>query len=373
MPSIDGPRFVTVVAPSWRVRRRRIGRRVLAVLVLGPAWLLIGFCWVLLDQGGFGLIAAMPLSTCAAALFWIVRSLVVRRQRVVTHLRRFGHTDLAVMRALRVSVRRHLRFVTLDDGTLPPMPTPWGDVVAAALRIPLTALTLALLVVLVWFVRQDSESAQAYVLGVGMLATIAASIVSAAVVVGRGVMARRRRVLEVSESRSLRRVEAVVAALGGRRWPARHLVPRVVVVRTTDAIWRETVVAASKASDAVLVDVSSPSEHVLWEIETVAAHRAHVIYIAAADSPLVTDATSLGEIGRRVAAQLSRVTVLIYRSDDWRDWWRFGRQLSNAVDNVMAASPRATVIPMANRILQATGFGLLVAIAAISLLLMDGL
>jgi hypothetical protein len=342
----------------------------LSTAALVPAAFFLFAGWVYASPRSFGLIAAFPLFTNAVSLFWLARLLAVRRQRVVLHLRRFGHTDRIVIRALSYIVGRRLRFMTLDDGTLPPVPTPWSDIAAAVLRIPLMAVTLALGTLFVWFLRQNSEGGQDEVLSFGFPVAAVALLAAALIALVRVLLARRRRWLRVADEKDVLRVMKAAAALAGRRWPVRHLVPRLMVVSTSDSCWRPTVLDTSAQSDVLLVDVSSWSTNLLWELENVAASRSEVVYIAAVGSR-TSEASNVGDdVERTIKSHLAGKTILLYNARSWKDAWRLGRSLTHAIENAIAASRRRIPVPLRHRVPSFVGVILLIAVLAWSLMLM---
>ena len=61
-------------------------------------------------------------------------------------------------------------------------------------------------------------------------------------------------------------------------WPSRRrssppapgaLAPRLTVLRVDGSIWQDTVVELARCCGAVVLDVSQPTEHLLWEVEQV--------------------------------------------------------------------------------------------------------
>lgn len=78
----------------------------------------------------------------------------------------------------------------------------------------------------------------------------------------------------VADSDDLARTRSAVVA-GSRR----VLAPRLVVVGVDDGCWRESVQAFAEIAAATVVDVSEPSEHVVWEVEQLRTARTRVVPI----------------------------------------------------------------------------------------------
>lgn len=89
----------------------------------------------------------------------------------------------------------------------------------------------------------------------------------------------------------LTQVRAIVT--GGTR---AALAPRLTVVSVASSIWREAVHEFARSCDAVLLDVSSASEALLWEIQEIGRGDAAVVFVG--EEAAVTRMLSGGDGGQ---------------------------------------------------------------------------
>jgi len=225
--------------------------------------------------------------------------LVRGRRRLVLFLRKFGLTEAtaAVTLAIAVSIGRTWRLVTLDDSQTAPI-----GVARGGRRLSTATIVVTLLVVgaSIWWLAgggfenfvdninvesTGDTAAQGFAdslgeaigkaLVVGLIAGLVfASVVLLATVAGVGTLfglGTRRAVRRAEGSKSVvvtdeRGVTAVTKkCIKGSQ---RVFGPRLVVARCSDAVWRQAVTALAGASAVVLVDVSNPTENLLWELRT---------------------------------------------------------------------------------------------------------
>ena len=148
------------------------------------------------------------------------------------------------------------------------------------------------------------------------------------VLLGQGVHAQ----ITATEAAKLRdvRTAADIPAVTSSVVAASHraLAPRLTVLRVDGTIWQDTVVELARCCGAVVLDVSRPTEHLLWEVEQVTSRlRSRVVLVAHADrvdallAPTATDALT-----QRLRTFLDGAVVLAYTTD-LRGRLRFQRAL----------------------------------------------
>jgi len=135
-----------------------------------------------------------------------------------------------------------------------------------------------------------------------------------------------------ARSREIRNEIGILGAIWAVREASRKLVaPRLMVLRVATDIWRETVSQLALATSVALIDVSEPSENLLWEIETLTLRtRTRCVFIGEYNrvAPLAGAAgTSAGESSdRQLASLLEHAEILAYTTDR-RGRRRFARAL----------------------------------------------
>ncbi len=302
--------------------------------------------------------------TVGGIVAWVIGVKLVRgKPRTVLFLRKFGYDDAKqfVSFAASQALGRRWRLVTLDDlDTLPISTQRWKR---WALRLGLLVLVIGAL----WLIGQAAETAfnpdtsavdgtidqaiedaenpiEAIAAAIGA-AIVAALVVAIATVLGVlffSAIAAFLAVLGIASaitSRSLTRAER-------DRWtPARSrqelvefldrtqdarsklFAPKIAVVRSIDALWKEAVAGLADISDVVLIDISDPSESLLWEVQMLSRRPdVELVLIGAADRIRALKATGGHDPDDRAVLQLlGNRQVLVY--DDDRK--RFARQLNH--------------------------------------------
>ncbi|MGH1490805.1 MAG: hypothetical protein ACRBK7_15680 [Acidimicrobiales bacterium] len=292
--------------------------------------------------------------TAGGVVLWLLGVKLLRgKPRTVLFLRKFGFEDAKnfVSFAASDALGRRWRLVTLDDLATQPIATKqWKR---WALRIGIFALAVAA----IWLITQAMQTAlnpntsavdNAVESAVenadnpveAIFATIAVTIVVAIVVaIGTvlGVMfvaaiASVVAVLGLASaitSRSLTRAERdkwtparsreeLIAFLDRTKHAQSKLfAPRIAVVRSIDALWKEAVAGLADISDVVLIDISDPSESLLWEVQMLSRRPdVRLILIGAADKIEALKATGGHDADdRAVLDVLGNRHVLVYRHD----------------------------------------------------------
>lgn len=370
---------VTRTAPTGR---RRAGR--IAIVTVGLALCLVGFLssvFSLMIVMVFVAFAAgtdnpsgpdvdtvvLTVSTAAgSAIAWSIGlKLLQGRRRTVLFLRKFGFDDAKsfVTHAAGRALGRRWRLVTLDDLDTPAIGSSrWSRLTT----VIVTLLALAALGFLLFSIA-DVLSSDTEIVGdaasqaadnadnpvEGFVAAIAVAIVTAIVaalalvfvVALLSVFAAAAAIFGITSfgaARSLHRAERdergrarsrdeLVAFLNRvERDKRRMFAPRITVVRVIDALWREAVTGVADISDAVLVDISDPSESLLWEIETL-HRRPDIRLVPIGSAPRVEAMVAAGGHDRddaMVLRALAGYQVLVY-DDDPR---RFARELHQMLE-----------------------------------------
>ncbi|MEZ0447416.1 hypothetical protein [Cellulomonas sp. ICMP 17802] len=262
---------------------------------------------------GLGLAASL-------AVLWLGLVLLRRRRHAVLFLRRFGYDDATrVVTAALAVLGRSWRVVTLDDSDVRAVGARRSGVTmfsrSAARRAgkvagPVTGVAVVVSVIVVGHAADTSSDATA-LLPAGLLdasplriesgtqlatATLLALMaVSLLVAVLRRVLfpavlfsQRVERSVQAAEGAARQSVQDAgdVATVGTlvERMTRRVFSPQLMVVASTNALWRSTVSRLLAATEVTLVDVSRPTESLLWEIQELSANDdGRCVYIGHVD------------------------------------------------------------------------------------------
>lgn len=375
--------FATDVGPTARIRIARLLRA--PAVVVGKLLVLLGAVALLLSIGISVILAATddPPPTSGD---WLVaagfggggvvaivigRRSVRGRRHLVLFLRKFGYHEAtaATSYAAERAMGRRWRLVTLDD-----------DSATAPIGVtPATRRRSNLLGVLGVVVLIGSISASAYwVLGGGMDEafdafvdstyasfeeqnpdasfgeSIGAAIVTAMVaglafglllIFGMIVLLAvwttcadlwltRLAVRRADRSKSWRidSVGAAQAIADRIRSRARRVhAPRMFVVRAADPVWQDAVRALADGADAVVVDISRPTENLVWEVRELRRRPAVTwVLVCARDSEVVRGSSADPWLDELLAL-IRGEQVLVYSPGDVEDR-RFARSLRNQLD-----------------------------------------
>jgi hypothetical protein len=137
---------------------------------------------------------------------------------------------------------------------------------------------------------------------------------------------------EQGRTRSIQTMNDIGAAVHHVKMASEKLAaPRLFVLKVASSIWRETVSRFAQAAPVAIVDLSEPSEHLLWEIQELKT-RTHTrcVFIGQHDrvAPLADpEITSTAEADfPQLALLLEHDEILAYTTD-WRGRRRFARAL----------------------------------------------
>ena len=107
--------------------------------------------------------------------------------------------------------------------------------------------------------------------------------------------------------------------------------PRLVVLRVVSNVWQHAVRQLASVCSRTLIDISEPTENVLWELEElITRHESTFVVIGHRDrvAALGSSDSGLAHVERRLAALLAGREVLAYTTDR-RGLKRFARALRN--------------------------------------------
>jgi len=334
-------RLIGSVAAQPEVRRWRRKRAAI-----------VAICWL----SGLALLYATLLLVIAAppryvylclvpsvAFFIAARRVRIGRRPTILYLRRFHSRDQRLRRAIAWTLDRRYRVVTLDDGMMAPARMPMADVIGALLRGALWGALGGLTVGLSQFGFSTSEPAELQVWNVlvTLVAIVPGLALGLCIGLVRVIAVQWRTRLRISAQEDLTRLEAALRRLRGGGMAPSYLVPRLVVVSTTDTYWRDAVTLAAAMTACPVIDVSGPSANLLWEVDQMLSNReGPVVFTANGDAirQWRDQAAAGGSAEAAALAQrLEKQDVLVYEGEGVRGTWNLGRSLTAAFDNALLA------------------------------------
>jgi membrane protein implicated in regulation of membrane protease activity len=122
-----------------------------------------------------------------------------------------------------------------------------------------------------------------------------------------------------------------------KRGAGRTFAPRLVVVKVHDAIWREVVHELARDASVALIDVSEPTEHLLWEVDLLRREASmHMLAIGRRDLVEgIAAASAAGSVAAQLRDLLVGQDVLVYDvGRDGRPARRFSANLGAALERI---------------------------------------
>lgn len=317
--------------------------------------------------------ALLGLAAGAGILLALGLRIVRGRRHLVLFLRKFGFADASEALTFAVSgaLGRRWRLVTLDDSQVAAVGVGRGTRVAWGLGrwLSLAALALVVFLAVRWWMGGGIESlvegifddartsaeesgasgleAAIGALFAGLIASIVVLAIMLLLIFGaistlgvatigtwradravRG--AEGEKALAIADARAVEpTVERVLARARGIQ------APRLVVLKVADAVWRDVVRELADEATVAVVDVSNPTEHLLWEVTTLQGGdvRARPLLIGRRDRVEALAAARGEDAAGRLCERLRGEAVLVYDDpDDRRDMRRFARTLGAALE-----------------------------------------
>ncbi|MEM7275393.1 MAG: hypothetical protein AAF547_20125 [Actinomycetota bacterium] len=361
----DGPRF-----RPGRALRILLGTVliIVGVLAIAPFLAYLGLVVVFLVIGDEPpAIEARAVATFGAIalgglMVWMIGTRVVRgRTRVVLFLRKFGYDEAkdVVSHAAAQALGRRWRLVTLDD--LDTTPVGSGTRVRAGLRVGRLVLVVIVAalgyLVFLFFAdglenaissasdqaADDADNPVAGLIGAviaGLIVGVIVGLVGMVFMLAVAVFGSLGLFAFVAH-RSLRKAERDQLTVVQTTEQVRHLLrqvqarrnrffsPRIAVVRSANAVWRDAVLGLADIADVVLVDVSDPTESLLWELDQLFRRPDLDVVPIGSGARLSAMIGGAGDqVDRTVLNLLAGRTVLVY--DDATD--RFAGALKRSFE-----------------------------------------
>jgi hypothetical protein len=282
----------------------------------------------------------------AIVAIWLGLRVIRGRRRYGLYLRKFGYGESTrvLTSALATAVGNRVRMVTLDDSVVEPLGVSKGR-----RRTPLVLGAICLIVAVLCTYQgiadyhrnlassesQDSVGGQ-IVSGVvsGVVYLIAMFFVALLLCIA---------VVAVSARRAARRAQRLTThaidhegqiartAQTIRRLTRKILSPRLVVVRVAGGIWQQVVSMLARSADVVVIDVSHPTNPLLWEVSTMKqAFRGRWVLVGAYEHVMpLTDPNRdpSRDMHGALAALIDGEEILAYGHQTKQDQSRFTRAL----------------------------------------------
>ncbi len=372
-PITAAPRRARDRPSRWLAATTGVLLTVIGIALLVPAITILIFVIAIavssgdVDSPGLEAVAYLAAMTAGGFVLWAAGAKLLRgRPQTVLFLRKFGYDDAKdfVSHAASEALGRRWRLVTLDDLSTQPVGTKrWQQWLVRIVMIVAA-------VVAVWLVYQavqvllnpdddiidnavdsaveDGENPVA-----GFIAAIVTAFVMAFVVALVTVMAALMvsfltavvgafGMVTFAANRALTRAERdewtparsrdeLIAFLDRTEQQCSKLfAPRIAVVRVIDALWKEAVSGLADISDAVLIDITQPTESLLWELQMLTRRPdIDLVVIGAADQVRALKASGgFDRDDRASLAVLGPRPVLVY-GDDRK---AFARELRHMLD-----------------------------------------
>lgn len=280
------------------------------------------------------------------------------KRRVVLFLRRFGFADAtkALTYAANAVIGRSSRLVTLDDARVKAVGGPSAPRRLAGLVI---VVTIVAGVVFTWWLltkgfdfildhMTDTSSTDNDSFATAIFAPLAASlgvvlimlvifVFAASFVASVGLFsaltyrsarrAERAKGMGINSQQDVRRRSRLVAKRGRRIFA-----PRLLVITVADEFWQQAVSAFASESAAVIIDVSIPSESLLWEIRTLLPVMGkRCVLVGRFDLLTRQDPAGRTIIASPMAHDIDGHDVLAYRTDT-KGIRRFSRALRATIE-----------------------------------------
>jgi hypothetical protein len=308
------------------------------------------------------LLAAAAELTITAVCLNVGFRLLSGRRELVLLLRRFGYGEAtsAATFAAEKTIGRSFRLVTLDDAAVVPLGVAAGarrvlgaeHLLTRALAVgvkyrALVAVLAPLLVAGLVVVKIDvlhiggshvqlDDIVGAWGLAIGV--AIAAPILYLVCLVPVSLIrhaTERARTAERSTRRDVKdtgEIDALADALAAQS--RKILAPRLVVLRSAPEVWQQTVTRVASVALITIIDVSEPTENLLWEIQELTDRfGSRCVFVGQIDrvgwlSAAPGAPSPRGASSAPLLRLLAGREVLAYRTDP-RGQKRFARALQN--------------------------------------------
>jgi len=358
---------------AGRRRRRRLGVSLGIVTALGicfffpmQAYLAFFFplmlptsTWMLSGSWALGLVLGPPSAAVVLLGGYLILMALAPRKGVVLYLRRFRLTLAAhaMSEAIESGIGRHYRILTLDDASFVPIEVPRLERWMSRYGSLVPTLGGAAAFLAVWWATARVFARYGYSLsGLGVLSGLVFSGFLVMVVQYEGFMLvfwiillvpafliHRRRVrnrsrIPIETRNDLSACVEYGRTLSGKLRAPAFLAPQATVVKVVDTLWQDTVYELARTADAILIDVSAPTVHVLWEIETaIRDFPSKIIYLgqkALTEEWIQAKDGADAAAGAALRERLEGATMLAYEPVRRSARRQFRRSLRNALDNV---------------------------------------
>jgi hypothetical protein len=354
-PAGWGRRFVGALVPLFG------GLLVLAGLtasILPLLYVIVTFADLVTGRGAKAPETAFIVSAVAMVVLLAAGLRLVRgKRRLVLFLRKFGFVGAtqALTFAVVGALGRSWRLVTLDDAEVAPVGTQrrarWLSLVIGLVGLGIVAYGLSWvfgdgLQDLLGGVTKDAmkgatwQDALGRIFGAFVIAILVGAIALVAILVPAGfagavaifawtsygaiLRAESSKTVSITSEAQLEQAAPAIA-----RRSRRIIGPRLVVAKVASSIWQLAVRRLASASSAVIIDITDPTDNLLWEIENLRSEmRSRCILVGEQDHlrKMAAGTTQGSSPQARLLRLLDGEQVLAYPSDKL-DLRRFARAL----------------------------------------------
>ena len=288
------------------------------------------------------------------------RRMLRGRRKLVLYLRKFGFTSSTnvLTYAISTAVGKSWRLVTLDDSVTEPLRVPkfWYNVVRWGTTFGWIILIWRFIV---WFrsdhsdadmnesvaeaAKKAQESGQGcveawlgaiagallmaaikfililalFVIAIVVVGTLTAYSWGAAIAINK---AEKSKAFDIQQSDQ---IDTQVRKIG--KVSKRVFSPRLIIAHVSDTIWRDVIAAIDDSTDYIVIDVSEPTQHLLWEVQQMQGMPDnHIIYVGhEPHMQYVLEPDNHDDVRRQITQLLDGKTVLTYAGQDKRSLRKF--------------------------------------------------